>query len=446
VCDPPYGLSAEPDIGEVMRHWLAGTPYTHRGGGFMGKSWDSFVPGPDYWRHVLRVLKPGGHALVFAGTRTVDLMTVALRFAGFDIRDSVFWVYGSGFPKSLDVAKAIDKAKGHDTGPDQVSEAESGVYGDGVNNRRCGKCGKLAGGGEGNCGCPKAGPVSDEAKRWQGWGTALKPAHEPVIVARKPLGEGTVALNVLAHGTGALHIDACRVPGDNPSIARREEARRTGKAPGHPGEYGDLIVNRVTPERYMQERPGEAIGRWPANVMHDGSAEAEAAFAAAGELKPRGNAGPSTSSSGTGFAGGHNASGAEYNHDLPGAAGATAARFFYCAKASKSERDAGLAGREAGGGVRSNAPRASEEVKTRARLNTHPTVKPLELMKWLCRLATPPGGVVLDPFLGSGSTALAALAEGFRFVGRSDLLRVRGEDGALLAGERAASLGPDVVG
>lgn len=211
VTDPPYGLSKQPDMAEVLRHWLAGDDYEHTGGGFMGKAWDSFVPGPTVWRECLRVLKPGGHALVFAGTRTVDLMGVSLRLAGFEIRDQINWVTGSGFPKSLDVGKAIDKAAGAERVGDRslVSANGRSVWSSGT--MRCESCGRSLGSQPGNCRCQPAAPATPEAARWDGWGTALKPSHEPVIVARRPL-DGTVAANVLAWGTGAINVDGCRVP------------------------------------------------------------------------------------------------------------------------------------------------------------------------------------------------------------------------------------------
>ena len=258
VTDPPYGLS------------------------FMGKAWDYDVPQAEVWRQVLRVLKPGGHLLAFAGTRTQHRMAVQIEDAGFEIRDMIAWVYGSGFPKS----RNLDGA-------------------------------------------------------WQGWGTALKPALEPITVARKPF-KGTVAANVLAHGTGGINVDGCRVAAEGESFDHLK------------GRPLMKINNRRTDEESLNGPAQQAalaklkeLGRWPANLIHDGSEES-----------------------------------CELLRD--------AARFFYCAKASKADR----------GGD-----------------NTHPTVKPTDLMRYLCRLVTPPGGVVLDPFMGSGSTGKAAVLEGFRFIG-----------------------------
>jgi len=308
VTDPPYGLS------------------------FMGKKWDYDVPASEVWAECLRVLKPGGHLLAFAGTRTQHRMAVRIEDAGFEIRDMIAWVYGSGFPKSLDVSKAIDKAAGHTRATDYE---------------------------------PNYANATEAARQWQGWGTSLKPALEPITVARKPLSEGTVAANVLAHGTGALNIDGCRVGTEGGT-------RRDGKAdkPNHAG---------------WENMKGHGIaelnaGRWPANLIHSGEDDA---IAGLGE----------------------------------------AARYFYCAKASKRDRDEGLEGFEEKrtGGMQATADgtmlTGSGNERTTSRANIHPTVKPTDLMRYLCRLVTPPGGVVLDPFMGSGSTGKAAALEGFQFIG-----------------------------
>jgi site-specific DNA-methyltransferase (adenine-specific) len=283
VTDPPYGLS------------------------FMGKKWDYDVPATEVWEECLRVLKPGGHLLAFAGTRTQHRMAVRIEDAGFEIRDMIAWVYGSGFPKSHN--------------------------------------------------------LKDD---WQGWGTALKPALEPITVARKPL-IGTVAENVLAHGTGAMNIDGCRV------------ATNGERVPFFTTSGGQKFG--VTDHRQQVRQAGTSdVGRWPANLIHDG-----------GEFLGE------------------------------------QARFFYCAKASKRDRDEGLehlpeVHRPNGNKwtdqdycvIRGERPQSAESGPRR---NTHPTVKPTDLMRYLCRLVTPPGGVVLDPFMGSGSTGKAAMREGFKFIG-----------------------------
>jgi site-specific DNA-methyltransferase (adenine-specific) len=292
VTDPPYGLA------------------------FMGKKWDYDVPSTDIWQECLRVLKPGGHLLAFAGTRTQHRMACRIEDAGFEIRDMIAWVYGSGFPKSHN--------------------------------------------------------LKDE---WQGWGTALKPALEPITMARKPL-IGTVAANVLEHGTGAINVDGCRIGNE------KRVAAFSSLAPCHGNRLG--VAGSAELRRGTQGEPKTYVGRWPANLIHDGSDEVT---------------------------------------DLVG----SAARFFYCPKASKAEREAGLEGMESIHRVNGNKWTDQDYRVTNGerpptsqsgpRTNHHPTVKPIDLMAYLCRLITPPSGVVLDPFMGSGSTGVAALREGFKFIG-----------------------------
>ena len=283
VTDPPYGLS------------------------FMGKAWDYDVPSAEVWREVLRVLKPGGHLLAFAGTRTQHRMAVQIEDAGFEIRDLIAWVYGSGFPKSRNLS------------------------GD-----------------------------------WQGWGTGLKPSLEPVTMARKPFSQ-TVAANVLEHGTGALNIDGCRIETEEKLARPFNDANN--EVLGKFNRFGN------------PEEPNG--GRWPANLIHDGSEEVVGLFP---QSVSTGGSGPASRQ--------HKGDGRTVCGSCAATGGfgdsGSAARFFYCAKASKADRGAE---------------------------NVHPTVKPTELMRYLVRLVTPPGGVVLDPFMGSGSTGKAAVLEGFRFIG-----------------------------
>jgi len=383
VCDPPYGLNKEPDMAEVLRHWLAGDDYQHKGGGFMGKTWDSFVPGPAIWRECLRVLKPGGHLLAFFGTRTQDIGTLAIRLAGFEIRDSIAWVYGSGFPKSLDVSKAIDKAAG----------AEREILSERA-NRSSFDPDAEGGGGFQRGTIQVTAPATEAARQWQGWGTALKPALEPITVARKPL-VGTVAQNVLAHGTGALNIDGCRVGTESTVrvVSRAFGSLHDGreKQGGEAGTYGSTA------------------GRWPANLIHDGSDEVVALFPDTGVSAGGGGTKAPGKNGIYGDFKGH-----EYGKTLGFGDSGSAARFFYAAKASRKDRNEGLT--DPGPQFkRGTTLRQVENTDTKG--NTHPTVKPTDLMAYLCRLVTPPGGVVLDPFMGSGSTGKAAMREGFRFIG-----------------------------
>lgn len=399
VTDPPYGLS------------------------FMGKKWDYDVPKVEIWKECLRVLKPGGHLLAFAGTRTQHRMAVRIEDAGFEIRDMIAWVYGSGFPKSLDVSKAIDKCNG-ETGrllkftewmrttglsssqinkitgtnmgghyltaasqpaiptsalwavlrpfcgdvPEWVDQLVQRIEAEReVISQQRGTMLAVAPGQENDRSVTVldiTAPATEAAQQWQGWGTALKPALEPITVARKPL-IGTVAQNVLEHGTGAINVDGCRVGTE--TITQRLATVEGGKA------IGAKAVG------LKQKATGETtttIGRWPANLIHDGSEEVT-----------------------------------ELLND--------AARFFYCAKASKKDRDEGLESfseAKTNDGRKIDADNAYQRGAT-LRKNIHPTVKPTDLMRYLCRLVTPKGGLVLDPFTGSGSTGKAAMLEGFRFIG-----------------------------
>jgi len=368
--------------------------------GFMGKSWDSTGVAYDVtvWQECLRVLKPGGHLLAFGGSRTYHRLAVAVEDAGFQIRDQIMWVYGSGFPKSLNIGKAIDKAAG--------AEREETGLPNGMNSCLGGSA----------CKCQTDGlkysptkhpahslPSTAEAKQWDGWGTALKPAHEPIVLARKPL-DGTVANNVLTHGVGGLNIDGCRI--------------------GNQSRTYDLTMtsgNFQTTNGGKNQKSGTTTvtGRFPANFIHDGSDEVL-------ELFPdsKGGAFPKKSNIPTGrhYEG---VWGAVDNGVRTEMGDGSAARFFYCAKASKKDRNEGLdefeerlsasmAGNLIDG---SRLGGDGSPIKTPQRANHHPTVKPTDLMRYLCRLITPPNGTVLDPFLGSGSTGKAAVIEGFNFIG-----------------------------
>jgi len=369
--------------------------------GFMGKSWDStgIAYNTEMWMEALRVLKPGGHLLAFSGSRTYHRMACAIEDAGFEIRDQIMWVYGSGFPKSLDVSKAIDKQAGVER--ERVDYV--GGIASGQNN--------YGGNGTVHVGT-KVGneAITDKAKQWAGWGTALKPAHEPIVLARKPL-IGTVATNVIIHGAGALNIDGSRVP-------HLDEADRASATPQ--GRVTSNTMAGAVPDvddigRKEIDRPDTLKGRWPANFIHDGSDEVV-------ELFPE-NKSPKTylrKSDGFGsrsYVIGEQAGTESLNYGDAG----SAARFFYCAKASKKDRNEGLdefeqvimQGRD------ENQDKLISPRKPRPilRANFHPTVKPTELMRYLVRLVTPPNGTVLDPFMGSGSTGKAAVLEAFNFIG-----------------------------
>jgi DNA modification methylase len=463
VSDPPYGLS------------------------FMGKGWDHGVPGEEFWTEALRVAKPGAHLLAFGGTRTYHRLACAIEDAGWEIRDCVMWVYGSGFPKSHDVSKAIDKVNGNAGGvldfclwfrttgvtrkDATTAMVEAGHIGDRgtmaghyfaasyagqpaiptsaiwatlrplcgdvpewvdqlvqrieaerevVGQKELIDTTKARAGFSGPAHSPDydgsrrivniTAPATPEAQQWAGWGTALKPAWEPIIVARKPLC-GTVAENVLTHGTGGINVDGCRVGTDGATKRSHQEPYGEGGRGDQGGTQNWRTGHAIEPL---------SLGRWPANVIHDGSDEVVGLFP--------GNVKGGTWNRTTGARHFNNdGEPTEYQTSGSDASTGSAARFFYCPKASKADRDEGCEGLPqtikqsvAHGDKRhgtlpyTNEPR---EMKPRPRGNHHPTVKPTALMRYLCRLVTPPGGVVLDPFTGSGSTGKAAVLEGFRFIG-----------------------------
>lgn len=362
--------------------------------GFMGKSWDSSGIAYDLtvWQECFRVLKPGGHLVAFGGSRTYHRLACAVEDAGFEIRDQLMWVYGSGFPKSLDVSKAIDKAAGAERQVTGTKKTNVGIQGGKFSAGS--KYGEIA----------VTTPATDDAKTWQGWGTALKPAHEPIVLARKPLSEKTVAENVLRWGTGALNIDGTRIGTDGGGTTCRDRDEH-GRCNGHP------TGNRSLGGGVMRHGPLSSGGRWPANFIHDGSDEVL-------ELFPETKAGTAVRRN----SGGNTFGGTKTKpvmDDLGYSDSGSAARFFYCAKASKSERNAGLNHLSAvnvhryragiGEGKTPNAPTADK--------NFHPTVKPIALMRYLIRLVTPPNGTVLDPFAGSGTTLVAAIHEHFDSIG-----------------------------
>lgn len=489
ACDPPYALvSIQKRFGRAgaapAKHGTDGA-FARAARGFMGKDWDvaDTAFAETFWAECLRVLKPGGHVVAFGGTRTYHRLVCAIEDAGFEIRDQLGWVYGSGFPKSHDVSKGIAKRRTEDVEPVRVvcrfvrgamdssgkkSKDLTQHFGDcnarlidhwaardtdsqpslptpeqwatlvdvlclsadddfafvdaevaRLNDRK-GTHGERWADAEivGEVASSPAGfgdlrfegdrtirTLDDDAAKWQGWGTALKPAWEPICLARKPL-IGTVAENVLEHGTGAINIDGCRVPGEPMSP-------NTGRG-AVPARHDDGEAR----EGAEPSQPHE-LGRWPANLIHDGSDEVLAAFPdAKGQQGVATGEEPSAATRNVYGAMQRTASGpARIESDT------SAARFFYCAKASRKDRDEGLSHlpKQVGGMVSETSgqhiTRREADYKPEPRANIHPTVKPTALMQYLCRLITPPGGTILDPFMGSGSTGKAAVLEGFNFVG-----------------------------
>lgn len=347
-CDPPYALTSviQRFGGDNAAPAGYGTDglFARASAGFMGQKWDTGETAfaVEFWREVRRVLKPGGHLVAFGGTRTYHHLAMAIDMAGFEIRDQLAWAYGTGFPKSHPVGQAIDKHLGAER-TEATGSKRSGI------GRVSRDGGEMVGGtaNEEAKHITTYAPATPEAAEWEGWGTALKPAWEPICLARKPLSEKTVAANVLRWGTGALNIDACRV------VTNGETPKGSGNAKRGTSSYGDFAGNggNTTP-------PG---GRFPANLLHDGSPEV-----------------------------------LDFFPDDTG-------RFFYSAKASKEDREEGCG--------------ALPVPEGKSRANFHPTVKPTPVMEWVNRLITPPGGVILDPFMGSGSTGKAAVYGGFQFIG-----------------------------
>ena len=354
VTDPPYGLS------------------------FMGKKWDYNVPSKEIWIECLRVLKPGGHLLAFGGTRTYHRLVVEIEDAGFDVRDTIQWIYGSGFPKSHNISKAIDKANGN---PQSTTKS-----------------------------------ITPEAEQWAGWGTTLKPANEPICLARKPIKEKTIAANVLEHGTGGLNIDGCRI------TVMDVEAYESNRRGFHERVKDNSRRHFEGGWKPNVAEVGEIKGRFPTNVILDEEA---------GKLLDE-QSGISKSSDAVRMnkredkkltmGGKIHAKGGSETHGFKDKGGAS--RFFYCAKASQKERNAGCEnidpkqmGRNQSSLDEGKMLTGSGNKRSNTKNNFHPTVKPVKLMRYLCRLITPPNGTVLDPFMGSGTTGIGAMLEGFDFIG-----------------------------
>ena len=452
VTDPPYGLgNADPDyIMSALKMWIEGDRgHIPAGKGFMGKQWDAFVPPPAVWDECFRVLKPGGHILVFAGTRTQDLMGLSVRMAGFEIRDSISWIYGSGFPKSLDISKALDKMAG----------AEREVIGRNPNSREnATKENTLYESGTVGKTDFITAPATDAAKQWAGWGTALKPALEPIIVGRKPLSEKNVASNVLKWGTGGINIDGSRVGNEERTDTITEngfgsnfmddgwvpsgksyEKTVTGRFPANLifTHAEDCVEVGVVEESYainkteewtgfgQKERPDyESSEQKVSTVLYecvDGcpvkELDEQSGNRPGGTFPAKRGQAVNTS-----FASGQETPGGQRQMGDSGGA----SRFFYVAKANKKDRNEGLdglieKGKVYNGTSEDSAGKAPGSVEdkftTKPQTNFHPTVKPTSLMEYLVALVCPVGGVVLDPFTGSGSTGKAAIRKGMKFVG-----------------------------
>ncbi len=401
VCDPPYHLTSV-----VRRFGAEGAApaqygkdglFARASKGFMGQTWDGgdIAADPATWRAVFDVMKPGAHLVAFSHTRTYHRMAVAIEEAGFEIRDCLMWLYGSGFPKSHNVALGIDKAAGEaDRGraiPTASTHLPGGKY----------AAEKLT-----------SNPVEAYEARtaaaapWVGWGTSLKPAYEPIVLARKPL-EGTVAANTLAYGVGGLNIDATRIATtENLNGGAYSGGTRAGWGSAT-GSLGDGAA-RLDPSAFKQP-----LGRWPANVVHDGSEEVEAAFSAFGE---RGASAPVQGSEESPASRGR-VTGVRAR--VPGvfhADSGSASRFFYCSKASTQDRV--FYCRVCMGAFPAAELRQhGHDLEGSDHITSHPTVKPISLMRWLVRMVTPPGGQVLDPFAGTGTTLQAAAEEGMDSVG-----------------------------
>lgn len=363
VTDPPYAL-----VSITKRFGKAGSApakgnaaYTRASAGFMGQQWDTGETAfdPEFWAEVMRVLKPGGHVAAFSGTRTYHRMACAIEDAGFEIRDQLAWTYGSGFPKSHDVSKGIDKAAGltreviRERYTAKRIKPGATVVAEGAYGKQ-----------DISFTATDTAPASEDSAKWQGWGTALKPAWEPICLGRKPMG-CTVAENVMAHGTGAINIADCRVGSEGGTSKAASKAAT------------------ISVGGYLNAKAGAPIdsGRWPANIIHDGSAEVVALFPESASSASSDEPNFKNQVYGRGM-GGTVSPGNQYSD------AGSAARFFYTAKADASDRIG----------------------------SKHPTVKPVDLMQWLVRLITPPGGLVLEPFAGSGTTGEAAFREGMRCV------------------------------
>ena len=473
VTDPPYGLGKEPNAAELMKDWIEHGYHEVSGSGFMGKEWDAFVPQPVFWKEVFRVLKHGGHVLSFFGTRTYDWGVMSMRFAGFEVRDCIQWLYGSGFPKSHNISKALDKLEGAEREiigdkvsidgrllssrvPNAINKYQSGfnTYSDLIYNTKI------------------TAPSTEAAKQWDGWGSALKPANEPIVLARKPLEKGlSIAENILKWGVGGINIDASRIGYREDDHVLKYEGYSNGQ---YKSEYED-----GTSYKHGNQVQINTQGRFPANIILTHHPECECK----GTKKVKGSSclpkdigkgknetysnGIYSNKKGVVTISHNDENGQEtienwdchedcpikildeqsgvsksqrsergnildnnvygkYKEQENTLRGHTdtggASRFFYVAKASKSERNKGLEGFDTkqtiGGGGTYNEEAGAKYGSIKAEgKNFHPTVKPVKLMQYLVKMITPPNGIVLDPFCGSGTTGVACKLEGFQFVG-----------------------------
>jgi DNA modification methylase len=491
VTDPPYGLGKEPNAEELMKDWIEHGYHEISGSGFMGKEWDAFVPQPIFWKEVYRVLKPGGHILSFFGTRTYDWGVMSMRFAGFEVRDCIQWLYGSGFPKSHNISKALDKMEGAEREVVGVGKAGKGfnkVKGFGSNTTQSNQFTS-----EWNV----TEPATEAAKLWNGWGTALKPANEPIVLARKPLEKGlSIAENILKWGVGGINIDASRVGSEtrttpvfsndtksdtttfnlNSNIQHERVETNQGRFPaniilthhedceckgtkkvkaikgGNSGTIGNKVYGKFNGEKnndgcgFGDENGQEEVEDWdchedcPIRILDE-----QSGITKTGDIKPY-----KSNSNSTIYGGGKGYYTEIRNTNFKGDKGG-ASRFFYVAKASKAERNKGLDGFEVKekpdnyimpkltcsecGSKRVDSSNSlvcgcngkthyeeQNSLESKNNLaggnkNFHPTVKPIKLMQYLVKMITPPNGIVLDPFCGSGTTGVACKIDGFQFIG-----------------------------
>ena len=474
VTDPPYGLGKEPNAEELMKDWVEKGYHEISGKGFMGKEWDAFIPQPVFWKEVFRVLKHGGHVLSFFGTRTYDWGVMSMRFAGFEVRDCIQWLYGSGFPKSHNISKALDKMEGAERevigkkergSVEEAKERGAGFLSDPANRNNTKQFGygtELI-----------TAPSTESAKQWDGWGTALKPANEPIVLARKPLEKGlSIAENILKWGVGGINIDATRIGfkdhADYKESTQKNQHADFGTKPlTNNTVYGDYSM--VQPTNYAPE------GRFPANIILTHHDDCECKGTKKVKAIKGGNSGTignevygkfngEKNNDGCGFGDengqeqiedwdchedcpikilneqsgvkastrnmSYSRGGGDFIDGIPNQKEKSwfksevggASRFFYVAKASKAERNKGLeefdTKQTTGGGGTYNEEAGAKYGSIKAEgKNFHPTVKPIKLMQYLVKMITPPNGIVLDPFCGSGTTGVACKLDGFQFVG-----------------------------